>query len=202
MALSKTLISVGKRQYGWNVLVNIYVYKIWCASESSKVLEKLLVRSIDCWNALIVGYAEVNMGRCWYGRENICWNAEWPRAWYCLGGCKWADADMAERIYVDMLNYLVLGTGLVGMQKVYFRKPQGAWRAFYLERWLFNALIAEYAKHGQGEEALRCFQRGIQSEGVPPYETDFICTLPKNLICTMILLVTRSCSRKTLCLTK
>ncbi|MCO5596323.1 hypothetical protein L7F22_050384 [Adiantum nelumboides] len=146
-----------------------------------QVLDELLVRDVVSWNAVIAGYAQHGQGQealaCFHRMQG---DGVLPDAitYACiLKACGiLQDVDRGEQIHNEVVSQglleksVVLCSAVVDMyakcgvllkaQKVFDELP-------LRDAVSWDALIAGYAQHGQGEKALGCLQR-MQSEDFLP----------------------------------
>ncbi|KAI5057963.1 hypothetical protein GOP47_0027978, partial [Adiantum capillus-veneris] len=168
-----------------NVLVDMYA-KCGALPQAQSVLEKLPSRNIVAWSALIAGYAQNGQGQqaleCseQMQHEGICPNAV---TYVCiLKACAMIKAiDKGKQIHDKILRQgllerdLLLGNALVDMYAKCGTLPQAH---AVLEKLplrdviSWSALIAGYAKNGQGQKALECFEK-MQREGILPNGVTF-----------------------------
>ncbi|KAI5070816.1 hypothetical protein GOP47_0015159 [Adiantum capillus-veneris] len=170
-------------------LVDMYA-KCGSLAKAQRVLENLTLRDVVSWSALIAGYVQQGQGqealKCFecMRREGIHPNAV---TYACiLKACGiLGDVGKGKQIHDEILsqgllqNDFVLGGALVDMyakcgdlarsQRVFDELPSRN-----VVSWC--ALIAGYAQKGQGEEALKCFDR-MQNEGIPPNAVTMCCVL-------------------------
>ncbi|KAI5080121.1 hypothetical protein GOP47_0005600 [Adiantum capillus-veneris] len=161
-------------------LVDMYS-KCGVFTKALKILDELSVRDVVSWNTLIGGYAQHGQGQealgCFQRMQRDGLTPDAITYACTLKACGlMQDIDMGEKIHDEIVNQrlleknVVLGSALVDMfakcgvllkaQKVFDDLP-------IRDAVSWDALIAGYAQHGQGQEALGCLQR-MQSEGFVP----------------------------------
>ncbi|KAI5074072.1 hypothetical protein GOP47_0012085 [Adiantum capillus-veneris] len=163
-----------------NALIDMYV-KCGELTVAERVLEKLPVRDVISWSAMIAGYARQGQGEEALGcfrqmqREGLSPNAVTYAG--ILRACGIIlESEMGEQIHDEIVHQgllegdLMLGTALVEMYAKCgtLTKAQKAFDdliVWDLATW--NALISGYAQQGQGVEVLNCFER-MQIEGLSP----------------------------------
>mgnify|MGYP000594911397 CR=1 FL=1 len=163
---------------------------MWCTKESERSLEELPIRNVVLWNTLISGYAQQGKAHealgCFEKLQN---EGLFPNSvtFACiLKACAIVrDVNKGKKIHDEIVNRgllekdVVLGTALVDMyakcgmvlkaQQVHDEFP-------FRDTGFRNALIAGYAQHGYGEEALMCFEC-MQDEGLSPDAITFLCLM-------------------------
>ncbi|MCO5577721.1 hypothetical protein L7F22_031553 [Adiantum nelumboides] len=164
--------------------------KCGALGKAQEVLAALSFHDVVLWNALIGGYAKQGLGTEALDSFNIMQHKGIsPNAvtFTCiLNACGTTRAmDIGKQIHENIAkegllkNNVVLGTALVDMyakcgalakaQEVLEDLPSRS-----VVSW--SALIAGYAQHGQGEQALSCFDQ-MQYEGISPDRVTFISIL-------------------------
>jgi pentatricopeptide repeat protein len=174
-----------------NALIDMYV-KCGVISKAQQVLEELFARDVISWSTLIMGYAE--QGLCHEAlncleqmqKEGLSPNVV---TYICiLKACGSIGAvDIGERIHdeivrrglLEVVDSVVISTALVDMYANcgMLAKARDVLRELRnpdISAW--NALIAGYAQHGQGQSALNCLVR-MQREGLDPNEITCLCVL-------------------------
>lgn len=172
-----------------NMLVHLYI-KCGLIAVAHEIFRKLPVRDVVSWNALILGLADNGLSEealqlCHQMNvENVA-----PDAFtfvMCLKACgsiKAMDEGCAIHAEVERKGLLnenyVLGTALVAMY-VKCGSLQRAQEAFdrltMRDTIVWTTLITGYADIGQGDKALRCFER-MQLQGVSPDDIAYLCSL-------------------------
>ncbi|KAI5079086.1 hypothetical protein GOP47_0006757 [Adiantum capillus-veneris] len=172
-----------------NALVDMYA-KCGALTKAREVLEGLPVRDIITWNALIAGYAQYGCGKealdCFHQmrREGLSPDAM-PYACTLKACGLMQDLHVGERIHNEIASqglldkHVELGNALVDM----YAKCGALMKAREVLDGLpvrnvvsWSALIAGYAQHGWGKEALGCFQE-MRREGLSPDAITYACTL-------------------------
>lgn len=171
-----------------STLISMYLE---CGSlmEAQEIFDKLPSRDVVTWNALMSGYAEHGLGQeaiaCF---EKMLSESVFPSAstlTCILKACGSVEAvDIGRSIHLGIASELLkrdvsVGNALVDMyakcgslaeaQKVFEKLPVRD-----VVSW--TSLIAGYAEHGDGNEALECFDR-MHYENVSPNAFTFVCTL-------------------------
>ncbi|KAI5056072.1 hypothetical protein GOP47_0029593 [Adiantum capillus-veneris] len=172
-----------------NALVDMYA-KSGALVKARKVLEDLPTRNVLSWNALIAGYAEHGQDeQAWIFFEQMQSEDLSPTAatFHCiLKVCgSMGEVHRGESIHDEMAkqgllkNNYKLCTALVNMYAKCgaFEKAQRVFEELPArDVFSWNALIAGYAEHGKGEQALKCYEL-MQRDGVFPDVVTFACAL-------------------------
>lgn len=161
-------------------LVDMYV-KCGSLSKAWKVFERLPLRNVVLWNALITGYAEQGHAKEALDCVNLMRlggiSPDLVTFLSCLKACQNSgDVDRGQEAHVEIERAGFLETdvtvanALVDMyaklgslskaRQVFDKVP-------FRDILLWNKLIAGYAKHGQGHNALHCLEQ-MRLEGVLP----------------------------------
>ena len=180
---------LGKHIELGNSLVDMYA-KCGAFTQAKQVLDKLLIRDVASWNALIAGYSQHGKSEdaleCleWMLNDGLSPNAI---TFTCiLKACGIIRAlDKGKQIHKEIVNNgllakdSVLGTALIGMyakcgelgqaQEVFEELP-----IRNVASW--SALIGGYVQKGMDQEAVSCFKQ-MQNEGLSPDSVTFICIL-------------------------
>ncbi|KAI5081375.1 hypothetical protein GOP47_0004558 [Adiantum capillus-veneris] len=170
-------------------LVDMYA-KCGDLAKAQQVLQKLPVRDVVAWNALIAGYAQDSQGEqaldCFelMQKEGLSPNAI---TFACILkacgsiGAIWKGEEIHDKIVEQGLleNNIMLCTALVDMyarcgallkaQRTLEELPSRG-----IATW--NALIAGYTQQGQCKQALNCLER-MGNEGLSPNSVTFSCVL-------------------------
>ncbi|KAI5062732.1 hypothetical protein GOP47_0023271 [Adiantum capillus-veneris] len=172
-----------------NALVNMYA-KCGALSKARQVLEELPARNIVSWSTLIIGYAQYGQGhnalKCFRQMQEEGLTPNDVTFICLLKACaSMGAADKGQEIHFEIARHgllgksIVLGNALVDM----YAKCGALSKAERVLEELptrdvvsWSALICGYAEHGQGEDALNCFEK-MRCEGVPPNIVTFICIL-------------------------
>jgi pentatricopeptide repeat protein len=183
-------LSLGKDIALDAALIDMYA-KCGALAKAEDVLEEAPLRNFVSWNALISGYvregAYHNASNCFQRMqcEGILPTAVTFICILKICGCEGA-SDEGMRIHDEILSRgfsleadTILGTALLDM----YAKCGDLARACQVFHKLperntisWSALIAGYAQHGRGREALKCFEQ-MQSEGFPPNIVTVVCIL-------------------------
>ncbi|KAH7294641.1 hypothetical protein KP509_27G011000 [Ceratopteris richardii] len=172
-----------------NALVDMYA-KCGLLSKAEKVFDKLLVRDVISWTALITGYTELGDGenalQCFdkMHEHGIIPNA--VTLLCCLKACTSIGSfDKGAKIHSEIERQGLLQTDLaVGNALIDMYAKCGSLdlaqqvfdRLTVCDAVSWNTLIAGYTEHGDVEDALLCFER-MQSKGVYPNIVTFLCIL-------------------------
>ena len=170
-------------------LVDMYA-KCGALEKARQVLEELPSRNVVSWNALITGYAEhgqvEQVLNCLKQMQHEGLSPDSVTYTCMLKACGSLGAlDKGEQIHEEIAkqgllgNNIVLGTALVDM----YAKCSALGEAHRVLEELpsrdvvsWSVLIAGYVEHGQGEQALKCFEQ-MQHEGLFPDAVTFTCIL-------------------------
>ncbi|KAI5063595.1 hypothetical protein GOP47_0022142 [Adiantum capillus-veneris] len=168
-----------------NALVHMYV-KCGALSKAQQILETLSSQDVCCWSALIVGYAQkgedLQAFHCFEKMRSKGLSPD-SRSLSCIlkvcGSMKALNKgqeihdEISKRGLLE--NDVVLGNALVGMyvkcgdlakaQQVHEELPTR-------DAVSWNVLIGGFAQHGQGEQAISCFEK-MQREGICPDKVTF-----------------------------
>lgn len=169
-------------------LIDMYV-KCGSLAQAQQVLDKLPIRNVVVWTALIAGYAEQG-----YGGKAIISLQEMRRDGVCpddvtyicsIKACGSIGAlDKGQELHADVtmkgmeINVLISSTlvdmyakcgSLPAAQVVFDKLP-------ICNEVACTALIGGYTEHGHAEEALNCFEQ-MQQEGIPVDTVTFACSL-------------------------
>ena len=171
-----------------NALVDMYA-KCGNLSKAQEVFDILPKRDVVSWNALIAGYAQYGhcneVFQCFdqMRREGLSPSAvTLSCVLKACGSIQSAEKGESIHAYIkdDLLcNDVLVGTALVDMYSKcgMLSKAEGAFHDLRIpSRASWNALIAGYAQHGEGEDALHCFEK-MQHAGFVPDKVTFLCTL-------------------------
>ncbi|KAI5056071.1 hypothetical protein GOP47_0029592, partial [Adiantum capillus-veneris] len=172
-----------------NALVDMYA-KCGALAKAQEVFDQIPIPDITSWNALIAGYAEHGEFELALRRfEKLEHDGLSPDAvtFTCIlkvcGSIGALDKGVKVHYRVAQLGLLKgntkLGNALVGM----YAKCGNLSKAHKVLEDLsirdvisWNVLIAGCTAHGEGEQALNCFEK-MQSEGISPDEVTFACIL-------------------------
>ncbi|KAI5069856.1 hypothetical protein GOP47_0016157 [Adiantum capillus-veneris] len=163
-----------------SALVDMYA-KCGFLSKAQEVFDRLPVRDIFSWNALIGGYAEHEHGEEAFEHfeqmqsEAVCLDSA---TYACiLKACGWRGAiGKGIELHAEVARKglferdMVLGNSLVGMYAECgsFKKAHEVFDKLPARDCVsWNMLIAGYAEYEYVGEALKAF-RAMQSEGIPP----------------------------------
>ncbi|KAI5057937.1 hypothetical protein GOP47_0027952 [Adiantum capillus-veneris] len=165
-------------------LVDMYV-KCGIPTKAKNILDELPVRNVVSWSALIAGYTQHVCGkealRCFQQMQSEGFSPDAITYACTLKACGIAqDIDTGERIHNEIAGqellqkHVLLGGALVDMYaKCGVIKAQKAFDEIPVRNVVsWNALIAGYAQHGCGKEALGCFQQ-MRSKGFLPDEVSW-----------------------------
>ncbi|MCO5580162.1 hypothetical protein L7F22_034029 [Adiantum nelumboides] len=170
-------------------LMDMYA-KCGALPQARSVLEKLPSRNAVLWSTLISGYASQGQGQqaleCFdrMQQEGIPPNAvtylSILKACASIGAINEGKHVHDEILKQGLLEHdIVLGNALVDMYAKCGALPQarGVLKKLpFRDVVSWSALIAGYAQHGQGQQALECFEQ-MQQEGVPPDIVTYVCIL-------------------------
>ena len=170
-------------------LIDMYA-KCGRLDKAQKVFDKLLVRNVVCWNALLRRYVEHEQGSAALNRlEKMQFETISPDAvtFICiLKACgSIGEIVKGKEIHADIERKgllgqnLIIGNSLIDMyvkcglldmaQEVFDKLPTRD-----VVSW--TSLIAGYVEHGAGEEALKCFQKMV-GDGTPCNAITYVCIL-------------------------
>ncbi|KAI5080335.1 hypothetical protein GOP47_0005814 [Adiantum capillus-veneris] len=172
-----------------NALVHMYA-KCGFVTNAQKALDKLPVRNVVSWSALIAGYAQQGCGQealeCFERMRSEGLSPDAITYSCILKACGITQAaNLGIKMHDEIASqgllekHVILGNALVHMYVkcgvlVKAQKVLDELRVRNVISW--NTLIAGYAQHGHGKEALGCFHR-MRSEGLSPNITTYACTL-------------------------
>jgi pentatricopeptide repeat protein len=172
-----------------NALVDMYA-KCGSLTKAQDVHNKLDVRDIISWNALIAGYVQHGQShkalKCFAQMKDEGFSPDVITFTCILTACGAVqDIETGKEIHEEVVNRcmlrkdLVLGISLVDMYaKCGFlakaRKVHDELHTRNSVSW--SALIAGYAQHGHGHEALNCLEH-MQDDGISPNVIIFTCIL-------------------------
>ena len=172
-----------------NTLVAMYA-KCGALMKAREVFDQLRIQNVVSWNALIAGYAHCGLGhealKCFQQMrdDGVCPDSV---TYICVLKCcgiigsldLGKDIDAEVRKQGLLQTDIAIGNTLVDMyskcgaldkaKEVFQQLPMRD-----VVSW--NALIAGYIQHGQGDEALGCFPK-MQDEGVRPNLVTYVCIL-------------------------
>eukprot|EP00250_Pteridium_aquilinum_P022559 c25411_g4_i1 orf=121-1197(+) len=171
-----------------NTFIGMYA-KCGSLSEAQEVFDKLAVRDVVSWTALIAGYAEHGPAEkalkffLEMQQDKILPNAV---TFSCvLKACgSIGDSDEGQKIHTEIVKEeyetdVTVGNSLVGM----YAKCGLLTEALEIFEDLrvqdvvsWTSLIAGYAEHGPGEESLKAFEN-MQHEGISPDAVTYACSL-------------------------
>jgi pentatricopeptide repeat protein len=171
-------------------LVDMYG-KCGMLRKAQQVFDRLPVRNVVCWTALIAGYVQHELGD-----EALALFAQMQREGFapdattfacvlkacgnlrCIGKGEEIHGEIAEQGLLD--GDFILRTALIDMYAKCgaIGKAQKAFDEVAMPKNVvcWNALIAGYVQHELAAEALRCFVR-MQAMGVSPDAFTFACVL-------------------------
>jgi pentatricopeptide repeat protein len=170
-------------------LVDMYA-QCGALARAQRVLDELPVQNVVCWSALIARYAQQGQGyealKCFESMKKGGFTPNEVTLVCALKACGDTGAiEKGEQIHADIAECglleknIVLGNALVDMyvkcgmiRKA--REVLGKLSARNVATW--NIMIAGYAQHKQGYEALDCFSQ-MHREGISPDEITFCCIL-------------------------
>ena len=179
-----------KDRYLGNTLVSLYA-KCGALSRAQQVFERLPVRNVVSWNALIAGYAqhEHSCKQALTCFQRMQHHGVSPNAvtYVCiLKACgSIGRATMGKEIHNTIVQKGLLETNiLVGNTLVdMYAKCSAVAKARQVFEQLpcrtvvsWNALISGYTQCGNGEEALHCFEQ-MQQKGLSPDALTYVCIL-------------------------
>ncbi|KAI5084963.1 hypothetical protein GOP47_0001132 [Adiantum capillus-veneris] len=170
-------------------LVDMYV-KCGSLSRAQNVFEKLPVRNVVLWNALITGYAEQGLAKEALESVNLMRSGgiapDSITFLNCLKACHISgDIDKGQEIHVEIERARFLETDITvvhALIDMYAKLGSLAKAKQVFDKVpsrnivLWNTLIAGYAKHEQGHEALQCLEQ-MRLEGVLPNSITLVCSL-------------------------
>ncbi|KAI5067725.1 hypothetical protein GOP47_0018253 [Adiantum capillus-veneris] len=172
-----------------NALVDMYA-KCGALEKAQEVFDNLQSRDEVCWNALITGYVQHG-----YGKEALDTFQQMKKGgltanvvtFLCLlkacGSLR--DVDKGQEIHAHIYRerllekHIEIGNAIVDMYAKcdVLEKAQAVFDDLSVRDIVsWTGLIAGYALHGHGEEALTCFEQ-MQSGGFSPDAVAFACGL-------------------------
>lgn len=171
-----------------NTLIDLYA-KCGLLSEAWKVLDRMLVRDVVSWTALITGCVE--HGLCEYAlkyseimqKEGVPANAFTLVA--CLKACGlMGSLDSGRKLHAEIMKeglYMdfVICNSLVDMYAKCRSLEEARWVFDKLSRQdiiSWTSLISGYTDHGSFKEAISCFEQ-MQLAGTSPNTVTFICCI-------------------------
>ncbi|KAH7427091.1 hypothetical protein KP509_10G029900 [Ceratopteris richardii] len=170
-------------------LVDMYI-KCGSLEKAQKVFQKLPFWNLVLWNALITGYAEGGHTKKAIECVNLMRNAgilpDSITFISCLKACyHGGDLDKGQEVHSEierigfLENDITISNSLIAMysklnllpraREIFSKTP-----SHNIVTW--NTLIAGYAEHGQGWEALQCLEQ-MRLENVLPNIITVVCTL-------------------------
>ena len=183
---------VSKDPYLGNTLVSFYT-KCGALTKAKDVFDRLLVRDVVSWNALITGYANnnsnINNNEAFTCFQRMLCEGLPPNAiTFCclLKACgKLQDHDKGKLIHAEIIrvevieNDIFLGAALVDMYVkcgdiVNARNASDHLPVHSVVSW--TALITGYAQCGHGKEALQCYEE-LQRGGLKPNALTYVSIL-------------------------
>ena len=181
---------LGKCPYVATTLISMYA-KCGEFSKAHQVFEELPTRTTYSWNALLSLYAQQGQGhealQCLEAMQRDGFTPDSVSFTCILKACGKIKSlrHKCKQIHDEIVcsgllrEDVILGTGLVDMyvQCGELDKAKEMIQELPIQNVVsWNALIAGYAKNGQGFEALSCFER-MQSEAISPDVVTFISVL-------------------------
>ncbi|KAH7440808.1 hypothetical protein KP509_03G011500 [Ceratopteris richardii] len=172
-----------------SALIDMYA-KCGAFRKAWDVLDGLYLRNVVCWNALITGYVEHGQGeKALDCVEQMQGEGFSPDAITCLCIFKACGiirhALKGEKIHDEIAekgwlqDNAVLITSLVDMYAKCgsFTKARSVLEGCRIHNVMsWNALLAGYAEHGEGYEAIRCYEE-MQCNDISPDAATFSCIL-------------------------
>ncbi|KAH7420506.1 hypothetical protein KP509_13G010300 [Ceratopteris richardii] len=176
-------------EFGCKSLIEMYG-EFGFLDTATEVFERLKFHSLDLWNALMWVYLENGHEEGtlhWFEALQLEGLSLDEFSFSCCfkacGGIYAIDKGQEMHCEVERRNLLhgdlVLGNALVDMyaksglvrlaEEVFDKLPNQ-------NVFSWTALIAGYAEHGQGEEALKCFD-SLQLSGIAPEASTYVCVL-------------------------
>lgn len=172
-----------------STLVHMYA-KCGVLTQARQVFDKLPIRNVVSWTSLIAGYVEHDNGEealeC-FGQMQLQGVSPNASTFVCiLKACAMTGAiDKGQDLHtlIERKGFLegnlFIGNTLVDMYAKFgvLTKAQQVFDKLKVRDLIsWNTLITGYVKHGQPENALKCYER-MQLEGVSPNAVTFICSL-------------------------
>lgn len=174
--------------YVGNALVDMYA-KCGSLVEASDVFNTLVARDVVSWTALITGYTEQGLGaealKCLQQMQSEGVHPNDVTYLCSLKACGGiGDIDRGREIHTRLVieefeKGPLIESTLVDMYAKcgLLAEAQDLFDAVPVrDTVIWNTLIAGYAEHGSGKEALRCLDQ-MGSEGVPPDMITHVCSL-------------------------
>ena len=172
-----------------NALLGMYV-KCGALAKAQDIFDELPARDVVTWNSLITGYAQHGLGHealsCLQRMQDEGISPNTITFICILKSCgSIGAAEKGAEIHAEVSrqglldNNNVLCTALIDMYAKCgaLAKAQGVFDTIQArDVVMWNSLIARYAQHGLGDEALSCFKR-MRDEGPPPNRATFISVL-------------------------
>eukprot|EP00250_Pteridium_aquilinum_P018807 c24213_g11_i1 orf=207-1673(-) len=169
-------------------LVDMYM-KCGLLAEAQKVFDKLPIRDVVLWTALIAGYTEHGCGK-----EALNWLKQMrqegvsPNAFTlvcCLRACIYTGATMrgrglhAEIIYKGLETELLIGNTLINMYAKWglLAEAREVFDNISVQKVIaWTVLMTGYVDHGQSQEALMCLDQ-MRDQGISPDAVTLVCCL-------------------------
>ncbi|KAI5056028.1 hypothetical protein GOP47_0029549 [Adiantum capillus-veneris] len=168
-----------------NYLVPLFV-ECGALLEAQQMFDRLVHRNVHSWTSLIAGY--VQSGQSNYAvnlYQRMQEDHVHPNSFTLVAVLKAAKKlDDIQIVHLDVVEKclerdLFVASSLIDV----YAKNGAVWDAHKVFNTLpgrnivsWTALIAGYAEHGPGQEAIKCFEE-MKSEGVAPNEVTYICVL-------------------------
>ena len=158
--------------------------------DAQKVFEKLPIRDVAAWNALIAGFIQYGFSEeamnCFENMRQLAYSPDVTTFACILKACgSTGNVQKGEEMHVEISRQgslgkdTIVGTALVDMYAKcgMLAKAQQVLEALPARNAVtWNTLIAGYAQHNQGKEALDSFD-SMQREGFFPNDVTFTCIL-------------------------
>lgn len=172
-----------------NALLDMYA-KCGSLTKAQRVFDELLIRDVVSWNVLIAGYCQHHHGEqaleCFERMKGEGLYPDVVTFGCILKACgSMRAAEKGKEVHAEIAtlgllrNGSVLGNALVDMyvKSGAFSKARVVLGELPLRNVVsWNTLIAGYSLHGQGDEALDCFEC-MQQEGLAPDNVTLGCIL-------------------------
>ncbi|KAH7294405.1 hypothetical protein KP509_28G069900 [Ceratopteris richardii] len=172
-----------------NALVDMYA-KCGILSKAQEIFDELPSTNVVSWNALIGGYAQHGHGKealsCFEAMQSRGISPDAVTFACALKACSSIQAIKKGEEIHDAISKqgllhkdAVLGNVLMDMYAKcgVFIKARKVFLELTVQSIIsWNTLIAGYAQHGKGEEALACFEE-MQDKGITPNAITFTCAL-------------------------
>ncbi|KAI5059863.1 hypothetical protein GOP47_0026182 [Adiantum capillus-veneris] len=172
-----------------NALVDMYI-KCGSLGLAQEVFNKLVVRDVISWNALMVGHIKFEYAReALHSFERMQLEGVCPDSVTLVCGLKasglvsatYEGAKMHLRISTEGLleRDLVVANALLDMYATcgYFKQAKQMFNKHLVRGVIsWTSLIAGYAKHNHSVDALFCFEQ-MQHEGIFPNAATLVCAL-------------------------